>query len=130
MNDHLPIQAYPRLFHCCTPELSSWWSILWIHQTIIMLTNNALYPWGTSIGKDKHSLSIGLSIDSAKFKHERNAIMQHQPVFKLHPVRLPVELPLAQCGTRLCHMTRSASRSQQNVYSVTTPGDRLCLHSI
>ena len=40
-----------------------------------MLTNNALYPWGTSVGKDKHSLSIG----SAKFKHERNAIMQHQP---------------------------------------------------
>ena len=40
-----------------------------------MLTNNALYPWGTSAGEDKHSLSIG----SAKFKHERNAIIQHQP---------------------------------------------------
>ena len=39
-----------------------------------MLTNNALYPWGTSLGKDKHGLSIGLSIGSAKFKHER---MQH-----------------------------------------------------
>jgi len=44
-----------------------------------MLTNNALYPRGTSVGKDKHSLNIGLSICSAKFKHERNAIMQHQP---------------------------------------------------
>jgi len=50
-------------------------------------------PRGTSVGKDKHSLSIG----SAKFKHERNAIMQHQPVFKLqlHPVQLPVKPPLA-----------------------------------
>ena len=28
---------------------------------------------------------------SAKFKHERNAIMQHRPVLKLHPVQLPVE---------------------------------------
>ena len=61
-----------------------------------MLANNALYPWGTSVGKDKHGLSIGLSIGSARFKHERNAIMQHQPVFKLHPVRLPVEPPLAR----------------------------------
>jgi len=59
-----------------------------------MLTNNVLYPWSISVGKDKHSLSIGISICSAKFKHERNAIMQRQPVFKLHPVRLPVELPL------------------------------------
>ena len=32
-----------------------------------MLANNALYPWGTSVGKDTHRLSIG----SAKFKHER-----------------------------------------------------------
>jgi len=56
-----------------------------------MLANNALYPWGTSVGKDKHGLSIGLTIGSAKFKHKRNAIM---PVFKLHPVRLPVEPPL------------------------------------
>ena len=47
----------------------------------------------TSIGKDKHSLSIGLSIGSVKFKHERNAIMQHQPVFKLRPVWLPVKRP-------------------------------------
>ena len=29
-----------------------------------MLTNNALYPWGTSVGKDKHGLSIGISIGS------------------------------------------------------------------
>jgi len=61
-----------------------------------MLTNNVLYPsgTGTSVGKDKHGLSIG----SAKVKHERNAIMQHRashaPVFKLHPVQLPVEPPL------------------------------------
>ena len=40
-----------------------------------MLTNNVLYPRGTSVGKDKHGLSIG----SAKVKHERNAIMQHAP---------------------------------------------------
>ena len=59
-----------------------------------MLTNDALYPRDTSVGKDEHSLSIGLSIGSAKFKHERNAVMQHQPVFKLHPLRLPVEPPL------------------------------------
>ena len=44
-----------------------------------MLTNNEIYPWHTSVGKDKHSLSIGLSIGTTKFKHERNAIMQHQP---------------------------------------------------
>ena len=25
-----------------------------------MLTNNALYPWGTSVGKDKHGLSTGI----------------------------------------------------------------------
>ena len=59
-----------------------------------MLKNNALYPSGTSVGKDKHSLSVGISIGSAKLKHKRNAIMQHQPVFKLHPVQLPVEPPL------------------------------------
>ena len=63
-----------------------------------MLTNNALYPWGTSVGKDKHGLSIG----SAKVKHERNAIMQHRanhaPVFKLHPVQLPVEPPKILCA--------------------------------
>jgi len=35
-----------------------------------MLTNNALYAKGTSVSKDKHGLSIGLSIGSAKFKHE------------------------------------------------------------
>ena len=46
------------------------------------------------VGKNKHGLSIGLSIGSAKFKHERNAIMQHQPVFKLHLVQLPVKPPL------------------------------------
>ena len=48
-----------------------------------------LYPRGTSVGKG-----------SAKVKHERNAIMQHHashaPVFKLHPVQLPVEPPLGQ----------------------------------
>ena len=33
------------------------------------------------IGQDKQGLSIGLSIGSVKFKHERNAIMQHQPVY-------------------------------------------------
>ena len=44
-----------------------------------MLTNNALYPWRASVGKDKQSLRIGISIRSAKFKHKRNAIMQHQP---------------------------------------------------
>ena len=60
-----------------------------------MLTNDALYPSGIRIGKDKRGLSIGLSIASAKFKHKRNAIMQHQPIFKLHPVRLPFEPPLA-----------------------------------
>ena len=60
-----------------------------------MLTNDALYPSGIRVGKDKRGLSIGLSIASAKFKHKRNAIMQHQPIFKLHPVRLPFEPPLA-----------------------------------
>ena len=62
--------------------------------------NNALYPWGTSVGKDKHGLSIGLSTGSANFKHERNAIMPHQPVFKLHPVQLPVEPLLGQRWSR------------------------------
>ena len=56
---------YPRAFVVVTNSLDS---------PDNMLTNNALYPWGTSIGKDKHGLSIG----SAKFKHERNAIMQHR----------------------------------------------------
>jgi len=41
------------------------------------LTHNALYPWRTSVGKAKQILSIGMCIGSAKFKHERNAIMQH-----------------------------------------------------
>ena len=57
---------YPRAFIIVIDSLDS---------SDNMLTNNALYPWRTSVGKDKHSLSIG----SAKFKHERNAIMQHQP---------------------------------------------------
>jgi len=59
-----------------------------------MLASNALYPGVANVGKDKHGLSIGISICSAKFKHEGDAIMQHQPVFKLHPVRLPVKPPL------------------------------------
>jgi len=65
---------YPRAFIVVINSLDSPDNIL---------TNNALYPWGTSVGKDKHGLSIGLGIGSVKFKHERNAIMQHQPVFKL-----------------------------------------------
>ena len=73
---------YPKAFIIVINSLDS---------TDYMLTNNALYPWGTSVGKDKHGLSIGLTIGSVKIKHERNAIMQHQPVFKLHPIRLPVE---------------------------------------
>ena len=82
--------SYLRLFHRCTPRAF----IIVINSLDSpgnMLTNNALYPWGTSIGKDKHGLSIG----SAKFKHERNAIVQHQPVYKLHPIWLPVEPPLS-----------------------------------
>jgi len=82
-----------------------------------MLTNNALYPWGTSVGKDKHGLSIGISICSVKFKHERNAIMQHQPVFKLHPVRLPVEPP----------QMWSPQRSQCNSTQVTW-SHHSCIH--
>jgi len=77
---------YPRAFIVVTNSLDS---------PDNMLTNNALYPWGTNTGKDKRGLSIGISICSAKFKHKKNAIMQHQPVFKLHLVQLPVEPPLS-----------------------------------
>ena len=59
---------YPRAFIIVINSLDS------PHNN---LPNNALYPWRTSEGKDKQSLSIGISIGSAKFKHERNAIVQH-----------------------------------------------------
>jgi len=83
------MEIIPEAFHRCTRAFII--VINSLDSSDNMLTNNALYPWGTSIGKDKHGLSIGLTIGSVKIKHERNAIMQHQPVFKLHPVRLPVE---------------------------------------
>ena len=69
-------------------------------------------PKGTSTGKDKHGQSIGLSIGSAKFKHERNAIMQHQPVFKLHPVQLPVDPPLSKTHCQ-CHSHSVNINTQQ-----------------
>ena len=78
------------------------------------VTNNALYHWGTSVGKDKHGLSIG----SAKFKHKRKAIMQHQPVFKLHLVQLPslpVKPPLPVPAPSL--------RSRSNRYAILRLGD-------
>ena len=67
---------------------------------IISEAFSPLYPWAFIIvtnsldsphNKDKQSPSVGLSIGSAKFKNERNAIMQHQLVLKFHPVWLPVE---------------------------------------
>jgi len=61
-----------------------------------MLTKQCTVPL-RYIGKDKH----GLSISSVKFKHERNVIMQHQPVFKLHLVQLPVEPPLVMSQLQL-----------------------------
>jgi len=76
---------YPQAFIVVTNSLDS---------PDNMLASNALYPGVANVGKDKHGLSIGISICSAKFKHEGDAIMQHQPVFKLHPVRLPVKPPL------------------------------------
>jgi len=71
-------------------------TLLSLEKWTLLLPTKELYPWGTgtSVGKDKHGLSIG----SVKVKHERNAIMQHRashvPVFKLHPVQLPIEPPL------------------------------------
>ena len=59
-------------------------------RAFIIVTNSLDSPHN----KDKQSPSVGLSIGSAKFKNERNAIMQHQLVLKFHPVRLPVEPPL------------------------------------
>ena len=62
-----------------------------------MLTNNALYPWRTSVGKDKHSLSIGLSIRSAKFKHERNAIMKGHVLLSDQTAKGTLEAQRALC---------------------------------
>jgi len=77
-----------------------------------MLTNNVLYPWGTSVGKDKHGLSIG----SAKVKHDRKS-RSTAPAMRqsLNYIRSSFLSNLLWHSTHLTCMCRDTSGTQDRI---------------